>query len=155
MRSLFLGGANAFAKMELHWKQICHPCFHVFPTISWNQWWGVFSFFLGGVFFYLFFKVVWKRWAPLNEDFFAVLFLGLETRFTINWKFVPVSRCERLKQDNFVVVLISMLQVHVAILFQNLRRSAPPPWNICLIYRLNNLIILGVCERGGPPSHPI
>ena len=39
--------------------------------------------FLSGVNFKSFFEVVSKRWSPLNEDFFAVLFLGLETRFKI------------------------------------------------------------------------
>ena len=36
-----------------------------------------------------------------------------------------------------------------------IRRSAPPPWNIFLIYGLNNLIILGVFQRGGPLRDPI
>ena len=107
----FLGGANVFAKIELHWKVGLPSMFHgFFPTISWNQWWGAFSIFLVVLILNLFFEVVSKRWAPLNKDFFAVLFLGLETRFTINWKFVPVSRCARLKQYNF----FCSFDIHVA-----------------------------------------
>ena len=127
----------------------------LFPTITWNQWWGVFSFFLVVLILNLFLEVVSKRWALLNKDFFAVLFLGLETRFIINWKFVPVSRCERLKQYSFFVPLISMLQVHVAILFQHHNEICPHPLEYFFIYWLNNLIFLGVFQRWGPLRDPI
>ena len=137
MRSLCLGGANAFPKGNSTESRFTFHVFMFIPTISLNPWWDAFWFFLV-VSLNLLFEVVSKRWAPLNKDLFAVLLLGLEARFTFNWKSVPVSRCERLKQYRF----FGSYDIHVASSCGKIISKSK------ILYRLNNLVIGGICEEG-------